>query len=73
MASTYLGGSIYIRAKFPLDTAPNAVDGGPNVKQHFVTIDLKDLVGRTFLMDTEDDGQQFRARVVCSVYIKRKS
>jgi hypothetical protein len=48
---------MYIRSKFPLDAAPNTVDGGPSVKQRMVTIDPKDLIGRTFLLDTEDDGQ----------------
>jgi hypothetical protein len=32
-----------------------------------VTIDLKDLIGRTFLKDAEEDGQRFRARVVRAI------
>jgi hypothetical protein len=63
---------MYIRSKFPLDAAPNTVDGDPNVKQRMVTIDPKDLIGRTFLMDTEDDGQRFRARVVRAVIDKEE-
>jgi len=35
-----------------------------------VTIDLKDLIGRTFLKDSEEDGQRFRARVVRAVIDK---
>jgi hypothetical protein len=62
-ASTYLGGFMYIQSKFPSDAAPNTLNGDPIAKQRMVTIDPKDLIGRTFLMDMEDDGQQFRARV----------
>jgi hypothetical protein len=32
-----------------------------------VTIDPKDLIGRKFLMDSEEDGQCFQAPVVCAV------
>jgi hypothetical protein len=32
-----------------------------------VTIDPKDLIGRTFLKETEEDGQQFRALVVRAI------
>jgi hypothetical protein len=32
-----------------------------------VTIDPKDLIGRTFLKDAEEDGQRFRARVVRAI------
>ena len=39
----------------------------PTVKKRMVTIDPKDLIGRTFLKDTEDDGQRFRARVVRAI------
>jgi hypothetical protein len=31
------------------------------------TIEPKDLIGRTFLKDTESDGQRFCARIVCSI------
>jgi hypothetical protein len=48
------------------------VDGDPNVKQCMVTIDPKDLIGRMFLMDTEDDGQRFRACVVHAVIDKEE-
>jgi hypothetical protein len=34
------------------------------------TIDPKDLIGRTFLKDTEEDGQRFRACVVRAVIDK---
>ena len=39
----------------------------PSVKNRMVTIDPKDLIGRTFLKDAEIDGQRFRARVVRAV------
>jgi hypothetical protein len=60
MASTYLGGSmdIWSRALSVSDT--DSVDGDPNVNQCIVTIESKDLVGRTFLKY----GQQFRSCVV---------
>ena len=35
-----------------------------------VTIDPKDLIGRTFLKDTEEDGQRFRARIVREIIDK---
>jgi hypothetical protein len=43
------------------------VDGDPNIKKRMVTIDPKDLIRRTFLKDSEEDGQRFRACVVCAV------
>jgi hypothetical protein len=42
------------------------MDDSPNVRQHMATINTKDLIGR-LLMDSEEDGQRFRARVVCAV------
>jgi hypothetical protein len=44
--------------------------GDPSVKCRMVTIDPKDLIGRTFLKDEEEDGQRFRARVVHGVIDK---
>jgi hypothetical protein len=35
-----------------------------------VTIDPKDLIGRAFLKETEEDCQQFRARVVRAIIDK---
>jgi hypothetical protein len=31
------------------------------------TIDPKDLLGRTFLKDSESDGQRFRARIIQAI------
>ena len=70
MASTYLGGTMYVHSKFPSDSDPELMNGDPSVKRRMVTIDPKDLIGRTFLKDEEEDGQQFRARVVCAVIDK---
>jgi hypothetical protein len=58
---------MYVRSKPQPDTYLDSVDGDPNVKKRMVTIDPKDLIGRTFLKDSEEDGQHFRARVVCAV------
>jgi hypothetical protein len=35
----------------------NALDDDPSVNQRMVTIDPQDLIGRTFLKDSEEDGQ----------------
>jgi hypothetical protein len=43
------------------------LDDDPSVQQRMVTIDPKDLIGRTFLKDSEVDGQRFRARVFRAV------
>jgi hypothetical protein len=58
-ASTYIGGTMYIHSKFPSDLDPELIDNDPSVKRRMVTIDPKDLIGRTFLKDEEEDGQQF--------------
>jgi hypothetical protein len=47
------------------------LDDSPNVKHCMVTVDPKDLIGRTFLMDSKE-GQRFRSRVVRAVVDKEK-
>jgi hypothetical protein len=43
-------------------------ESDPSVKSRtMVTIDPADLIGQTFLKDTEEDGQQFRARIVKTI------
>jgi hypothetical protein len=42
-------------------------DDDPSIKRRMVTIDPKDLIGSSFLMDTEEDGQSFCARVVRAI------
>jgi hypothetical protein len=37
-----------------------------------VTINPKDLIGRTFLMDSKEDGQRFEDCVVCAVVDKEE-
>jgi hypothetical protein len=39
----------------------------PSVPRHMPTIDPKDLLGRTFLKDSESDGQRFRAWIVRAI------
>jgi hypothetical protein len=39
----------------------------PSVPRRMPTIDPKDLLGRTFLKDSEADGQRFRARIVRAI------
>jgi hypothetical protein len=46
------------------------VDDNPNIKRRMVRIDPKDLIGRRFLKDLEEDRQRFQARVVCAVVDK---
>ena len=58
---------MYIRSKTPPDSSPDNMDGDPSIKKRMITIDPKDLLGRTFLKDAEEDGQRFRARVVRAV------
>jgi hypothetical protein len=41
---------MYIHSKSPPD-----MDGDPTVKKRMVTIDPKDLIGSTFLKDTEEE------------------
>jgi hypothetical protein len=69
-ASTYLGDTIFVRLQSPLELNTDTVDGDPNLKKRMVTIDPKDLIGRTFLKETEEDGQGFRARVVRAIIDK---
>ena len=45
-------------------------DNDQIVKRRMVTIDPKDLIGKTFLKDTDDDGQRFRSRVVQAIVEK---
>jgi hypothetical protein len=42
----------------------------PNVARRMPTIDPEDLIGRTFLKDTEAGGQRFRAKIVRSIVDK---
>jgi hypothetical protein len=66
--STYLGDTMYIRSSKP-SSEPNhdEVGRGPNVKKRIITIDLQELIGRTFLKDAEEDVQRFCVCVVHAV------
>jgi hypothetical protein len=67
-----------IRSKLELATpnddhdTPRLDDDNPIGKRRMVTIDPKDLIGRTFLKDTEEDGRRFRARVVRAIVEKEE-
>jgi hypothetical protein len=50
-------------SKPPTELTHDGVDRDPNVKKRMVTIYPKDLIGRTFLKDSKEDGQRFRVRV----------
>jgi hypothetical protein len=74
-ASNYIGVKNFIRSNFDStkESKSNSDaqkdntlsdEGDPIVKNRMVTIDPKDLIGRTFLKDSETDGQRFRARVI---------
>jgi hypothetical protein len=74
-ASNYLGDKIFIRSskREGDDTELSSLDGDPSVRRRtMVTIDPKELIGRTFLKDSEEDGQRFRARVVRAVVDKEE-
>jgi hypothetical protein len=44
----------------PADESPECPSTGDNM----VIVDPQELLGHTFLMDTQEDGQRFRARIV---------
>jgi hypothetical protein len=47
------------------------MDDNPNVKRRrMVTIDPKDLIGRTLINEYETDGKGFRARIVRDIVDK---
>jgi hypothetical protein len=67
ITSNQLDDKIFIRSKLDFENSESdstLLDGNPSVSRRMATIDPKDLIGRTFLKDTEEDGQRFRARVV---------
>jgi hypothetical protein len=49
-----------------------SVDGSCDRKTTMITIDPKELIGQTFLKETEEDGQRFRARVVRAIIDKER-
>jgi hypothetical protein len=50
-ASTYLGDTIFVHSQSLPESNTETVDGDPNLKKRMVTIDPKDLIGRTFLKE----------------------
>jgi Reverse transcriptase (RNA-dependent DNA polymerase) len=72
-ASNVRDETLFIRSKTEDNEpeGPMLLDDNPTVKRRrMVTIDPKDLIGRTFLKDAEEDGQRFRARVVRAIVEK---
>ena len=68
-SSNHLGDKIFIRSSTRKDDV-ETVDGPSVERRSMVTIDPKDLIGRTFLKDSEEDGQRFRDRVVRAIVDK---
>jgi hypothetical protein len=60
--TNHAGDIIFVRSN--LD---NPASDGPNVPSRTPTIDPEDLIGRSFLKDTEADGQRFRAKIVRAI------
>ena len=60
-----VGDKVFIRSNF--DTSDLDC---PSVARRMPTIDPKSLIGRTFLKETDGDGQRFRARIVRAIIDK---
>jgi hypothetical protein len=71
-APNYLGDKMFIKSISKNRDIGNKLDDSPNVKQQMVTIDPKDLIGLTFLMDSKEDGKRFRACIVRAVVDKEE-
>ena len=66
--SNHLGDKIFIFSRTDTDRVKaNELDEDPSIERRMVTIDPEDLIGRTFLKDSDEDGQRFQARVVRAV------
>ena len=60
--TNHAGDKVFVRSN--LDTSAT---NGQTIPRRMPTIDPKDLLGRTFLKETEADGQRFRARIVRAI------
>jgi hypothetical protein len=69
MSSNNTGEKIFIFSHLNLQISD---DGLCDRKTKMITIDPKELIGRTFLKETEEDGQRFQARVVWAIIDKEK-
>jgi hypothetical protein len=69
MSSNNTGEKIFI---FSNSKSQMSDDGSCDRKSTMITVDPKELVGRTFLEETERDGQRFRARVVRAIIDKER-
>jgi hypothetical protein len=59
---SHVDDKLFVRSK-----SDKATTDEPSVPRRMPTIDPKDLLGRTFLEDSESDGQRFRARIVRAI------
>jgi hypothetical protein len=59
---SHVADKLFVRSK-----SDKANTDEPSVSRRMATIDPKDLLGRTFLTDSESDGQRFRARIVRAI------
>ena len=59
---SHVDDKLFVRSKSDQSTSD-----GPSIPRRMPTIDPKDLLGRTFLKDSEADGQRFRARIVRAI------
>ena len=64
-ATNHAGDKVFVRSNFDTTKLDD-----PNVATRLPTIDPEDLIGRTFLKETENDGQRFRARIVRAIIDK---
>jgi hypothetical protein len=61
-STNHAGDKIFVRSNIDIPASE-----GPTVSTQMPTIDRKDLIGRSFLKDTEADGQRFRTKIVRAI------
>jgi hypothetical protein len=69
IVSNYPGDDIFNWSKtdsFEFPTKDFSELDDPSVQRRMVTIDTADLIGFSFLKNLEEDGQRFRAQVICA-------
>ena len=63
--TNHSGDKVFVRSNFDTTNSDN-----PKVTRRMPTIDPKDLIGHTFLKETETDSQRFRVTIVCAIVDK---
>jgi hypothetical protein len=63
--TNHAGDKIFVRSN-----SDTSASEGPTVPRRMPTIHPKDLIGSSFLKDTEADGQRFRAKIVIAIIEK---